>query len=265
MRQYSTMPLQLVEGLTPRPTPHPRGEQRPYHYHDAEEWLQVVEGEITFFSAGDLQRTLLAPGDPLPFTTDQVRYSLGPGEALHIPQGEVHRVEGGSRRATYNMWAPGDLGYHELEEEDRLLVWENLRLPGFENVWTTRGGDPLPDPVTDAGAFLRDFVSEELTFSTAGGVILGKSDYLRRTGGAPRTPSDGVRILYKKAPEGETPARMLVQTVVHTRDADTRASYANYRLFYNEGPSGSEPSPRDPRVRGWKCRVWMNCPESTVA
>ena len=84
-----------------------------FHYHDVEEWLEVLEGTITFFSACEQP------------------YAPAVGEALNIQPGEVHRVELGPEKVKYRMWLPVDMsgktfehkldgrGHHPYQEEPR--------------------------------------------------------------------------------------------------------------------------------------------------
>jgi quercetin dioxygenase-like cupin family protein len=58
------------------------------HYHEQPEWLQILDGEMTFYSAGDQPHLLRKKG------------------CLHIASGELHRVRVRPNGAHYKMWAP---------------------------------------------------------------------------------------------------------------------------------------------------------------
>jgi hypothetical protein len=60
MEKYRIMPGQVVDGWPSEDVHHlPGSEPVDFHYHDVEEWLEVLEGTITFFTAGE-RRTLVA-------------------------------------------------------------------------------------------------------------------------------------------------------------------------------------------------------------
>jgi Cupin domain len=232
---------------------HRLGEDAPFHYHEVEEWLQVQEGKITFFPAGEL----MGLGAPYPCVQ---------GDVLRIPQGEVHRVEIGSAVVKYQMWTPvpsGSCFQRKIDRDLEELIRRNLQLPGVENRYDERKRnprDPTPQDQQD-DQFLDDFVSEALTMRTAGGGILDRRAYLTR-GPAPftRSPSPSVRILHKTPPRNAPPGApgtappdhesLLLSTVVHTTGGPGGPQQiTNLRLFGKE----------DSRV--WKCRVWVNYPE----
>ena len=231
MKIYQGMPRELLGGWPSEDVHHPPGsEPVGFHYHDVEEWLEILEGTITFFTARERAHALAA------------------GEALNIQPGEVHRVEIGPEGVKYRMWLPVDMSgktfQRKLDEQDIDLVRSNLDLPEFENRWderspnTSMAGNP-------SGEFLDNFASAELIFRDAKGTFLGKKAYLGRPP-APviRTASDTVCILYKDADH------VLLSTVVQTQLTATgaREFYSNARFFVRADGS-------------WKCRVWMNFPE----
>jgi hypothetical protein len=231
MNIHQGMPREMVDGWPSEDVHHPPGSDPVhFHYHDVEEWLEVLEGTITFFTARERP------------------YSPAVGQALNIQPGEVHRVEIGPEGVKYKMWLPVDMTgktfQHKLDEPDMALVRRNLDLPEFENRWDERSADATGtgDPNRE---FLDDVTSAELIFRNAKGKYLGKNAYLSRPR-APltRTPSDTICILYKDADH------VLLSTVVQTQSTATgaRELYSNTRLFVRAGGS-------------WKCRVWMNFPE----
>lgn len=231
MRKYSIMPGEVVDGWPSADVHHPPGSGPVnFHFHNVDEWLEVLEGTITFFTACEH------------------RYALVVGEALNIPPGEIHRVEIRPEGVKYRMWLPVDMTgktfQHKLDEQDMALVRSNLNLPDFENRWDERRPD-TPVAGNPNGEFLDNFTSAELVFRNAKGKFLGKKAYLERPR-APftRTPSDTICVLYKDA------NHVLLSTVVQTQSTETgaREFYSNTRFFVREDGS-------------WKCRVWMNFPE----
>ena len=173
------MPHALVDGWPSEDVRHPPGsEPIDFHYHDVEEWLEVLEGTIIFFTARERS------------------YALAVGEALNIQPGEVHRVEIGPEGVKYRMWLPVDMSgkifQHKLDEQDIDLVRRNLELPEFENPWDQRSRD-IPVAGNLSGELLDNITSAELIFRNAKGTFLGKKAYLARPR-APltRTPSDTI-------------------------------------------------------------------------
>ncbi len=206
-----------------------------FHYHAMEEWLEVLTGELTFFSAGN-----------------RTSHRLGKGDVLHLALGEVHRVEVGSEGATYRRWtpvAPGEQFRQELDEELRLLVERNLEVPEQENRWDSR--DPSGAAPFEKRAdfqFLRAFASDDLVFRNADGAFLTKEQYLARAPakGVQRDSSGSVQLLHVRRDE---PASVLLSTVVHVwQENGPRRSYENVRAFVR-GPTG------------WACRLWLNVEE----
>ena len=240
MKIYQQMPHENVSGWqSPKDVRHAPGSE-PFHYHEVEEWLEVLEGTITFFPAA-----LDEPPYPTP------PYSLVVGQALSLQPGEVHRAEIGPDGVRYRMWLPVEIDQKTfqrvLENQEVALVKRNLGLPAAENGWLKRQADVAITGNPD-GNFLDDFTSADLIFRGATGKFLTKESYLRRQGGGPvsRSASDSVCILYRSA------GHLLLSTVVGTQSSepDARASYTNIRFFVREG-DGS-----------WRCRVWMNFPEA---
>ena len=218
---------------------HQAGEGAPFHYHEVEEWLRVVEGQVTFFSAGELV------GRP----TQQICVT---GDVLRIPQGEVHRVEVGPAGVKYWMWTPvpsWPCFQRKLDPDLEDLIKRNLTLPEVENRYDERirtGDTPTPQDQED-DKFLTAFVSTALTMRTARGGLLDHAGYTTRGGAAfIRGPSASIRILHRTT----DPESVLLSTVVHTTDwyTGTRQQITNIRHFVKED-------------RVWKCRIWVNYPE----
>jgi hypothetical protein len=200
MKVYPEVSGERLNGWISRDVRHPPGAAPvDFHYHDVEEWLELLEGSITFFTARDQP------------------YTLAAGQALNIQPGEVHRANIGPGGAMYRMWLPVDLRddtfQHRLDEQDLALVRRNLELPEAENRWDARA--------PGSREFLDDFTSEALIFRNAKGRFLGKKAYLERPPATvARAPSDTVCILYKDADH------VLLSTVVQAGDL-----YSNTRFF----------------------------------
>jgi quercetin dioxygenase-like cupin family protein len=221
MKIYRSMPRELVDGWVTRSVRHAGGEQVAWHYHGVEEWLEVLEGDVCFVSAG---------GD---------EYPLSAGEALHIPQGEVHRVRIGPSGVAYQMWLPAEVseeGFaHTLDAESVALVERNLAVPQTED----------SEDRAVFRRFFEDFLSAEFLFRTAPGALLPREEFLGRPAGDVRRESSrSVRILH------QGPKSVLLSTLVHTspKSGGPRRSFVNLRLFVPE---------RD----GWRCRAWLNYPD----
>jgi hypothetical protein len=80
----------------------------PFLYHAVEEWLEVRDGTITFYSAGDKPYEVFAPN------------------ALNVEPGEVHRAGIGPLGVAYRMWLPVDMSggifRYNLDEEVKALI-----------------------------------------------------------------------------------------------------------------------------------------------
>lgn len=85
MKIHSNIPDVITKKWTSSIERHAEKEQVAFHYHDVEEWLQVVRGQISFFSAGEKE------------------YRLSVAQVLQIPRGELHRVEIGEEGVEYRM------------------------------------------------------------------------------------------------------------------------------------------------------------------
>jgi hypothetical protein len=229
MKWHKTMPDHAVDGWPSKDVHHDAGSE-PFHYHDVEEWLEVREGTITFYTAGEKA------------------YELTPSNALNIQPGEVHRAEIGPQGVAYRIWLPVDISgktfQHNLDVQDYDLLRRNLELPNAENRWEETNPRSTAEANPD-GKFLSDFTSAELKFRNAGGKYFGKEAYLKRPpAGVRRIPSDTVCIVYKTA------GSVLLSTVVGTesKETGTRQYFMNIRLFVREENSL------------WRCQVWMNFP-----
>ena len=88
MEKRDAIPNDVATGWRSQEVSHDPDDRRPFHYHDVEEWLQVLRGDIRFFTEGE---------DEYPLRKDDV---------LRILPGEVHRAEIGPEGVTYRMWTP---------------------------------------------------------------------------------------------------------------------------------------------------------------
>ena len=237
MRKYQSMPDQVVACWVDEDV-HEKSGTVNFHYHNVEEWLEILKGEMTFFSAADRHE-----------------FPLGEGQALHIPQGEVHRVEIGPGGVTYRMWTPVKLPKPfrlDLDPDVLQLIERNLKVHDQENQWDRRDPSAPREELEqkDEYKFLSGFVAEDLIFHTAAGSVLRtREKYVWRTPspGLWRSSSGSVRILdlQRDGPSGPVTS-MLLSTVVHTRkEADPRNSVVNFRSFIKE-------------PGGWVCRLWLN-------
>lgn len=188
----------------------------------------MIEGRITFSSAcGD-------------------RHAISQGEALHIPQGELHSVEVGPNGVTYRIWTPelvsDEMFRKEPDQEELALIRKNLKVPDAESRIYENPCDT---------AFFEHFLSKDLIFRSAGGdIFLGKEKFLdRRPVQVTRSSSGSVRVLHKAAG-----SLIIIATTVHTRPkrGGPRKSFANLRLLVKDDA-------------GWKCLVGMNYPEPTMS
>jgi hypothetical protein len=123
MKKYQSLPEQLVASWVDEDV-HEKPGKVEFHYHTVEEWLKILKGEMTFFSAANKHK-----------------HPLGEGQTLHIPQGEVHRVEIGSAGVTYRMWTPLEATEPfrlDLDQDVLQLIERNLKVPEQENRWDRR-------------------------------------------------------------------------------------------------------------------------------
>jgi hypothetical protein len=221
MKSYPNMPLQVVAGWPPPSTvPHPARHRADFHYHNLDEWLEVTQGDVTFFTLSGQEHEVVA------------------GQALHIPRGEVHRVEVGSQGVTYQMWLPaaptGDF-QNLIAPKDQPLFEENLALPVRENNVDGK-----------AEAFFKDLLSEQLSFCKANGGVVTKKEFIAAGFTNLGRVSDGtVRVLSRTA---DSLLLSTVVTVTEGPESGRNKSYTNVRLFKPEGGR-------------MKLRIWVNYPE----
>ena len=121
------------------------------------------------------------------------------GDKLHIPQGEIHRVEiVDPAGVTYTMWTPipsGPCFQRMLSPAMKDLVRRNLELPAVEDRYD-HAHDTNSTLASADTQFLQDFVSPALTMHTVKGAILDRDGYLNR-GGAPPLSLDARLMLLR--------------------------------------------------------------------
>lgn len=201
MKIHSNIPDVITNNWTCSIERHVGKEMVAFHYHDVEEWLQVVRGQISFFSAGEKE------------------YRLSVAQVLQIPRGEVHRVEISPNGVEYRMWVPTAASRehfaNELNEEDIRLIKDNLDLPKAED-----NGNVL---------FFNGFISEQLLFRTAMGAELDKAGFIGRGFRNRNRHSDSIRVLCKGLD------CVLISAVVTIEEGGAPQSFINERLFVREG------------------------------
>lgn len=204
MQLHAALPDEITSSWIHASDPHhPGGEHKEFHYHEVEEWLKVLQGDIAFFSLGNL------------------RYHVGVGQVLAIPRGEVHEVQVGPQGVTYEMWLPVPVPEEKFPEdlnaEEQSLLLKNLDFPNREEA-----GD---------AEFFDHILSDQLTFCGADGAVLDKTAFMGR-GFAPRgrKSSGSVQVLNRNA------GSLLCSTVVTLPAAEGQPlAFTNLRLFVREG------------------------------
>jgi cupin domain len=198
VKLHDTVAQELVEGRGPSPQILSGGTAVGLHYHDVEEWLTVVRGDVTFFTLAD---------QPFQVVTDR---------ALRIPRGEVHRAEAGPDGVEYRMSVPvslPDFG-NRLTEVELDALRTNLRFPECEDGHVEHGRE-----------FFEKALSDELVFCRADGTIIGKRNFIESTFvDRGRTSSGSVRVLNRSA------NGLLVPTVVTVTEGGAR-SFTNIRFL----------------------------------
>jgi len=196
---YPSIPRELVDGWVSRSMRHEAGEEVGFHYHDVEEWVQVVTGEMHFISAGGKE------------------YPLHVGQALRIPRGEVHKVQVGPDGVEYRMCVPtavpDELWENRLDADDMALIRTNLAVAEREDLGDAR--------------FFEEFLSHALVFRAADGRIEDKEGFLLRGfADRQRQGSDSVCVLHR------TPSSLLLSTMVTVPGAGAGSQrFTNVRLL----------------------------------
>ena len=198
MKLYDTVPQELVESWIPSPQILSDGTTVDFHYHDVEEWLTVVRGDITFFTLA---------GQP---------FQVVPDRALRIPRGEVHRAEAGPDGVEYQMFvpvSPPDFA-NRLTDIELDALRTNLRFPECEDGHVEHGRQ-----------FFEEALSDKLAFCRADGTIIGKRNFIENTFiDRGRTSSGSVRVLNRPA------NGLLISTVVTVTEGGAR-SFTNIRFL----------------------------------
>jgi hypothetical protein len=208
MKVYAAVPDGSVDdgwGESPKELPGPQT-IRP-HYHDVEEWLTVVRGEITFFTlAGE------------PFRVDV-------GRSLHIPRGEVHHVKVGSQGAGYRMFVPiaEPMSVNVLTRKEVMALRQNLEFPDYEDGRAKNGL-----------RFFEGTLSDQLLFCRANGKCDNKEEFIAPFLAEPIDPKDrsssgSIKVL-KKSKNG-----LVISTVVRVGEAEEAKWYMNIRFLEKEG------------------------------
>jgi hypothetical protein len=220
MRIYPALPRELVDGWKLSLQTLASHEKVRFHYHDVEEWLTVVRGGITFFTLADQA-----------FHTDV-------GQALRIPQGEVHRVEAEPDGVDYQMFLPIAVTpfIKELTTDQLSALRRNLDFPDYEDGRMPNGQ-----------AFFEDALSDDLLFCRATGVCVSKKTFID---GAfvdkGRSSAGSIRVLNK------TVNGLLISTVVNMGGDGGMDSFNNIRFLAVEGET-------------FRCRLWANYPQPMAA
>jgi hypothetical protein len=202
MHTHPAVPDEISRTWLPSAPHHEAGVRIGFHYHDVEEWLKVLHGDISFFTPGKLT------------------YRIGVGQVLAIPRGEVHQVQVGSQGVEYEMWLPAPVpgqGFaNHLNAQELDLLLNNLDFPNREE--------------TGDAQFFERILSDRLLFCGADGTVLDKRGFIDKgftTRG--RKSSGSVRILNRS--EGS----LLCSTVVTLPAADDQLlAFTNVRLFVKE-------------------------------
>jgi hypothetical protein len=152
MKVCAAIPAGLVDVWLESVESLPAREEINFHYHDVEEWLTVVSGEITFFTLADE-----------PFQIDT-------GRSLHIPCGEVHRVQVGSQGVEYRMFLPIAVPtfVNNLSQDMVDALRRNLEFPEYEDGHAENGRE-----------FFESILSDQLVFYRADGKCVYKKEFIR--------------------------------------------------------------------------------------
>jgi hypothetical protein len=217
-----------VQNWISRKVAHPKNLKVGFHFHNVEEWLVVLSGSGTFY--------------PL----NESEIAIKKDTILHIPQGEIHRVDVGPDGLLYNMWIPKDISpnsfSHPLGNDEVQLLSAHLNLPHYENERDADWNNRVPEGYSEV--LLADLMSEGLSFRNAEGELSDKKTYLTRDAGKRREigGEGGLCVLHRCA------ECIVISSVVDT--PSTTGSFFNLRLLAAEND-------------GWKCTTWMNFNIST--
>jgi len=206
MKIYSSLPQVAVHDWFMSDETHGPGVQVDFHYHDMDEWLEVVKGDITFFDLSGHE------------------YRLGAKQALRIARGEVHHVEVGSEGVDYQMWLPVTpaAGFQNMLTPDEVACLKN-------NLESAEREDNRNN---DAASFFDEFLSNQIVFSRAdGSMVIGKKEFIdagfKDRG---RKSSGSVRVLRR------TTDTLFLSAVVTVTEGSP-LSFTNLKLFVREDGS----------------------------
>ena len=157
-----------LEGYTQnwisRKVAHPANLKVDFHFHSVEEWLKVLSGSGSFYRVNGTE-VLIVEGD-----------------ILHIPQGEIHRVDVGPEGLLYEMYIPMEISSgsfsNPLDQREIQLMLTHLNLPVYGD---RRDSDRMHNVFGGySEVMLKDLMSDGFSFRTATGRIMDKDGYLAR-------------------------------------------------------------------------------------
>jgi hypothetical protein len=199
VKLYNAVPSELAIGWEQLIQTHPPDQVVTFHYHEIEEWLTVVSGEITFFTLGDES------------------FHVEIEQTLRIPRGEVHRADIGPKGVEYRMLLPFAVSpfRKELTLDELEALRRNLEFPDYED-----GRKPNREE------FFKSALSDDLDFCRADGKCIDKTAFIHQQFVHKGRSSDGsVRVL------NNTDNGLLFSTVVKTTDAGPERSFTNIRFL----------------------------------
>jgi hypothetical protein len=203
MKTYSGLPQALLKDWAATTETHPALQRVGFHYHDVDEWLEVMRGEITFFSIS---------GQAWP---------LAVGNVFQIPRGEVHRADIGAGGVEYRMYLPlamtGAVA-NRLSDDELDMLRTNLEFPIREENTDGR-----------AAEYFAEHLSDALVFCRADASVVDKTTY-RSAFTARGRSSSGTLAILNRAENG-----ILLSTVVTTGTGGASPKpFTNVRLFVKE-------------------------------
>jgi Cupin domain len=202
MKVYTAVPGGLVDGWQESVQGLSGRQMIDFHYHDVDEWLTVISGEITFSSLA---------GAP---------FRIGVSRALHIPRGEVHRAEAGPQEVEYRMFLPIAVSafVNDLTEKEVAALRQHLEFPEYEDGRAENGRE-----------FFESTLSDQLVFCRASGVCVDRDTFIAEAFvDKNRSSSGSIQVLNK------TKNGLLISTVVEMAEADGVRSFMNVRLLATE-------------------------------
>jgi len=202
MKIYAALPAELLEGWNSRVQTHPALQRVHDHYHDTDEWLEVLRGEMTFYAIS---------GDD---------WRLRSGDVFHIPRGEVHHVEIGPAGVEYRMYAQMAIesGFsRSLSADELTMLRTNIEFPFREE--NTDGV---------AGEFFEKTLSDALVFVRADCSVVAKETFTAGFTARGRASAGTVCVLNR------TDNGVLLSTTVTVGQGAAQKAFLNVRLFAKE-------------------------------